>query len=151
MIWERLAYVKAYWAIVVGLAIIAHAFLNYFKKGLNRIPGPFLHKISSIPRILSVYNNKSHLDDLALHKKYGKVVRLAPNLLSISDPAEIKQIYGIGTGFYKSRFYELSTAYDEEGLIPDTFVLTDKVSDCYTELRFARSIQAYKIRPYIRE
>lgn len=74
-----------------------------------------------------VYNNKSHDEDIQLHRKYGNIVRLAPNPLSIADPAEINQIYGIGTRFYKSRFYNLSTTYDDEGLVPDTFVLTDKV------------------------
>ncbi|KAJ5193166.1 Cytochrome P450 [Penicillium cf. viridicatum] len=83
--------------------------------------------VSSLSRILSIYNNKSHDKDIQLYRKYGNIVRLAPNLLSIADPAKIKQIYGIGTEFYKSRFYNLSTIYDDEGLVPDTFILTNKL------------------------
>ncbi|KAF2997765.1 hypothetical protein E8E14_000038, partial [Neopestalotiopsis sp. 37M] len=58
--------------------------------------------------------------------KYGTIVRVAPHTLSISDPAEISKIYGVSTKFYKSSFYEIAEAHDEEGLIPDTFVLKDK-------------------------
>lgn len=73
-------------------------------------------------------------------------MRLAPNLLSIADPAEINQIYGIGTEFYKSRFYQLSTAYDEEGLIPDTFVLTDKVGAEHSAGEYTLTIKALHTR-----
>ncbi|CAK7199356.1 hypothetical protein SEUCBS139899_002034 [Sporothrix eucalyptigena] len=71
----------------------------------------------------SIYRGLHHLDDLQLHARYGPVVRLAPNLVSVSDPAEISQIYGITTKFIKSPFYDLSAVYDEEGLVPDPFVL----------------------------
>ncbi|KAM5343361.1 hypothetical protein ACJ41O_011898 [Fusarium nematophilum] len=129
MIQETVTALKAHWVSVLLSLVITHLVANYLKGGLWRVPGPCLRRISSFPRILSVYNNKSHDEDIRLHRKYGKIVRLAPNLLSIADPAEINQIYGIGTNFYKSRFYNLSTAYDEEGLVPDTFVLTDKAGE----------------------
>lgn len=127
MIQETLSFPKGHWVLVLLSAIIAHLVHNYVKRGLWRVPGPWLRGISSLPRILSVYNSNSHDGDIQLHRRYGKIVRLAPNLLSIADPAEINQIYGIGTSFYKSPFYNLSSAYDDEGLVPDTFVLTDKV------------------------
>lgn len=60
------------------------------------------------------------------HKRYGKIVRLAPNLVSSSDLSVINEIYGIGTKFQKSPFYELSQAHDDEGLLPDPFILTNK-------------------------
>lgn len=124
--WESVA---TNWPWIIIALLATRLVSNYFKKGLYKIPGPVHRGISSIPRVLSVYNNKSHEDDLALHQRYGKIVRLAPNLLSITDVSEISQIYGIGTKFIKSEFYSLSTAFDEEGLIPDTFVLTDNVRD----------------------
>ncbi|KAI8287658.1 hypothetical protein K4K60_012226 [Colletotrichum sp. SAR11_57] len=71
----------------------------------------------------SVYRGHHHLDELKWHAKYGKIVRVAPNLVAISDVDEINQIYGIGTKFIKSAFYDLSALYDEEGLVPDPFVI----------------------------
>ncbi|KGO41813.1 Cytochrome P450 [Penicillium expansum] len=126
MIQETVAFLKDHWVLVLLSTVTTHLVYNYARKGLWRIPGPWFRGISSLPRILSVYNNKSHDEDIQLHQKYGNIVRLAPNLLSIADPVEINQIYGIGTKFYKSGFYNLSSAYDDEGLVPDTFVLTDK-------------------------
>lgn len=75
----------------------------------------------------SIYRTHSHKYEIELHQKYGKVVRLAPNLLSISDPAEINHIYGITTKFVKSGFYSLAEAYDENGeMMPDPFILKNK-------------------------
>ncbi|KAF4843577.1 Cytochrome P450 monooxygenase [Colletotrichum siamense] len=71
----------------------------------------------------SVFRGHHHLDELKWHTKYGKIVRVAPNLVAISDVDEINQIYGIGTKFIKSPFYDLSAVYDEEGLVPDPFVI----------------------------
>ncbi|CAG9945194.1 unnamed protein product [Clonostachys rosea f. rosea IK726] len=126
MIQDTLDFVTSRWAYVLLAVLATRSLYNYFQRGLWKVPGPFIRGITSIPRVLSAYHGNSHNDDISLHRKYGKIVRLGPNLLSIADPAEINQIYGIGTKFIKSRFYELSSAYDDEGLVPDTFVLTDK-------------------------
>lgn len=104
---------------------------GYYGRGLWRVPGPILRRIFTITRIISVYRGFSHEDDLELHRKYGPIVRTAPNQVSISDPREIKKIYGVGTRFVKSSFYSLSEAYDEEGLIPDPFILKDMKKHTY--------------------
>lgn len=44
---------------------------------------------------------------IALHKKHGKLVRTAPNEVSIADPTAIKTIYGAGTKFRKSDWYSV--------------------------------------------
>jgi hypothetical protein len=36
-----------------------------------------------------------------LHRKYGKIVRVAPNVLSFGDPAAIQDIYGLNKGYTK--------------------------------------------------
>ena len=38
----------------------------------------------------------------ACHKKYGKVVRIQPDHVSIADPDAIPIIYGHGNGFLKA-------------------------------------------------
>ncbi|KAF2994096.1 hypothetical protein E8E14_001564 [Neopestalotiopsis sp. 37M] len=73
--------------------------------------------------MISVYQGNHHLDDLELHRRHGKVVRVAPNLVSVSDTDEINQIYGINTKLFKAPFYDLSAVHDEEGLVPDPFVI----------------------------
>lgn len=101
---------------------------QYFSRNLHHIPGPLLNGCSPIPRILSVWSGKSQLHDLSLHRKYGHLVRMAPNSISVSDPDEIDQIYGVSSKFFKSRFFDPVRFHDDEGLIPDPFVLTDKAT-----------------------
>ncbi|CAH0047591.1 unnamed protein product [Clonostachys solani] len=115
-----------YWNIVLILLVIYYCTVTIFSRGLHRIPGPFLRALSPIPRLLSVYKGFSYEDDSALHQRYGPIVRLGPNLLSVNSADELHTIYGVSTLFYKSRFYSLAEGYDETGLIPDPFVMTDK-------------------------
>lgn len=106
------------WAIVLIVLTCGWLLSNRYKRRLDRVHGPTLRGLWTLPRVWSVYNGFSHEDDLALHRKYGKIVRVAPNLLSVSDPNEINPIYGAGTKFRKSTFYSLAEAYDEDGIVP---------------------------------
>jgi hypothetical protein len=45
-------------------------------------------------------------DNIALHRRYGPVVRIAPDHYSISGRAAIKTVYGTGSKFTKSAWYE---------------------------------------------
>lgn len=108
------------------VALILYFVIIRFHGKLQHIPGPFLNSVSVLPRLLSVYRGHSHDDDLALHQKYGKIVRIAPKAVSVSDPTHLAQIYGISSNFFKSGFYEGVRFCDEEGILPDPFVLADK-------------------------
>ncbi|KAH8894017.1 cytochrome P450 oxidoreductase [Thozetella sp. PMI_491] len=121
-----LGLLREYWLLALPATFFAYLLFQRFRQGLNRVPGPFLNSVSPIPRVLSVWRGRCHEDDIVLHRKYGKIVRLAPTIFSVSDQAEVNQLYGIGTKFQKSGFYELSEAYDEQGLIPDPFILNDR-------------------------
>lgn len=68
---------------------------------LVHVPGPPLAGVSNIPRFLWVWTGRAHEIHITLHAKYGNLVRLGPNMVSVGDPAEISKIYGIGTNFVK--------------------------------------------------
>ena len=109
------------------LLIIGKLLYNKYQKRLYRVPGPWIRSISTIPRVWSVWKGQSHDDDLRLHHKHGKIVRIAPNIISVADVAEMNQLYGITTKMVKSEFYSLQEVYDESGaLMPDPFILKDK-------------------------
>ena len=118
-----LGLVSAYWPYALPFLLFLYFFSNWYQKGLHRVPGPWINSISTLPRIWSVYCGQHHLDDLRMHAKYGKVVRVAPNLVSVTDTNEINQLYGITTKFIKSPFYDLAATYDDEGFVPDPFVI----------------------------
>ncbi|PQE28648.1 cytochrome P450 protein [Rutstroemia sp. NJR-2017a BBW] len=44
---------------------------------------------------------------IRLHRKYGDVVRIGPNALSIARVDYVPKIYGISSGFTKSKMYNL--------------------------------------------
>lgn len=43
---------------------------------------------------------------MQLHRQYGDFVRIAPNHVSINNPAALREIYGHSTGFLKADFYD---------------------------------------------
>jgi hypothetical protein len=52
--------------------------------------------------LLAVRGGRAETTCLNLHKKYGDLVRIGPNCVSISKPDVIQSIYGIGKGFIKA-------------------------------------------------
>jgi cytochrome P450 len=67
--------------------------------------------MSSIPQAVSIFRGREHEDYVTLHKKYGKVVRVAPNELSFVGGATVwKDVLGFkksGTSNFPKcpRFY----------------------------------------------
>ncbi|KAE8381191.1 cytochrome P450 [Aspergillus bertholletiae] len=65
---------------------------------LASFPGPKLWAVSNIPRQVSILGGRSHLTILALHNRYGPVVRTGPNELSFNNPQGFRDIYGLRHG-----------------------------------------------------
>src|SRR2546429_8194413 len=70
---------------------------------LRHVPGPFLASLTNIPRMSWVLSGRAHDVHISLHRKYGKLVRFGPNMVSVGDPAEIPNIYGFSGKFAKVR------------------------------------------------
>lgn len=72
----------------------------------SSIPGPLVARFTNLYRAFLVYRRSPHEVHLQLHKAHGPIVRLGPNVVSVSGSARyIAQIYGIGKGLVKSDFY----------------------------------------------
>jgi benzoate 4-monooxygenase len=69
---------------------------------LRDIPGPFAAKFTNLWLLLQARLGKRYLSVNQAHDKYGKIVRIAPNHVSIADDGAINTIYGHGNGFLKS-------------------------------------------------
>jgi cytochrome P450 len=92
--------------VVVALLAIYVA-SAYIGDPLSRIPGPLYARFSRLWMVQHSVAGDMHTTMIALHKKHGKLVRTAPNEVSISDPKAIKLIYGAGTKFRKSDWYSV--------------------------------------------
>lgn len=68
---------------------------------LRHIPGPFWSKFTDIPRFYWVKTRRAQHIHIDLHKKYGPLVRMGPNMVSVGDPAEIPNIYSTTGKFIK--------------------------------------------------
>lgn len=91
-----------WWCIAIALVFFSViAIVGGFRKGLRQVPGPFLARFSGLYRLSLVYAGKAPHEYRRVHQRYGRLVRVGPNHVSISDPTVIPQIYGIGTDFPK--------------------------------------------------
>lgn len=118
MFWGLIS-VKAMLA-VVALAIVP---LVYFviPDPLRHVPGPYHAKFSSLFINIICYFGIEGRVLRHYHQKYGKVMRIAPNSISISDPAAILDIYVTGGGFPKDSRYQNF----DLGLLKTIFSSTD--------------------------
>jgi hypothetical protein len=87
---------------VVGLACLAkrmHRIRN--DTPLRDIPGPWLASCSPLWRFwYAVCKSNYHHDLTNLHRKYGNIVRIAPNEVSVWDPEFVSEIYSHGENVY---------------------------------------------------
>ena len=86
---------------LLGTFIVCYLLWNKFQPGLFNIPGPTAAAYTKLWRLYSVYKGHAHLDAIDLHEKYGKLVRIAPNIVSVSDPSCIPIFYGIKEEYTK--------------------------------------------------
>ena len=71
-------------------------------KALLGIPAPFPAQFTRLWLMYQARHGRRYLAVDEAHKKYGKVVRIQPNHVSIADPDAIQTIYGHGNGFLKA-------------------------------------------------
>lgn len=98
---ELLSLVKAYWALILTGVVAGYLLYNKFYKGLNKYPGHPLAAYTNWWRFFDVLGRRAEHTHIALHRKYGDIVRLGPNVLSFADPKAIKVIYGLNKGMTK--------------------------------------------------
>ncbi|KAL2864771.1 cytochrome P450 [Aspergillus lucknowensis] len=93
-------------ALLVARYLVTFFYTSYTSRSLFSIPGPFWARFSRLWYFHRVWKGHFEEDNIHLHEKYGPVVRVAPGQYSIHDRAALKTIYGTGTKFAKSAWYE---------------------------------------------
>lgn len=68
---------------------------------LRNVPGPLLARFTRLWYLYKIYKGDFERMNIELHKKYGPVVRIAPNEYSIDDVEAARVIYGHGNAFVK--------------------------------------------------
>jgi len=98
-------FIAAYWAILLPSAFVLRILYKRYASPLRKYPGPFLASFSRLWKVLSTASGHTHLDHVALHERYGPVVRIAPNEVSIASPEAARTVLSAGKHFYKTDFY----------------------------------------------
>jgi uncharacterized membrane protein len=80
---------------------ILYFLLQYTLDPLRDIPGPFLTRFTRWWYFFEIYKGSFEVTNVGLHKKYGPIVRIAPNEYSIDDVEAARLIYGHGNAFVK--------------------------------------------------
>lgn len=118
-------FVAALSPVSIGVAVISILLLKVLyglsTDRLGHIPGPFIARLTPIWYWYLTWKGIECTVITGLHKKYGPVVRIAPNEIDISDGAAVNPIYVDNGGFRKIAGYR---NFDINGF-PTIFSVTD--------------------------
>jgi benzoate 4-monooxygenase len=88
--------------LVLALPVLFYL-LPYLRNwSIRDIPGPIVARFSNLWLLWQCRNGRRFLAVDKAHKKYGTLVRIQPNHVSIADDEAIQAIYGHGNGFLKA-------------------------------------------------
>ncbi|KAI9925112.1 hypothetical protein ASPWEDRAFT_176383 [Aspergillus wentii DTO 134E9] len=93
--------------ILIALGVILA--IRLLKTPNLSIPGPFIGRFTNLWYLWQMKRGDFHKTNIQLHERNGPVVRIAPNYFSLSDPAAAKAIYGHGSKYAKSEWYDAWT------------------------------------------
>ncbi|MCJ1252015.1 hypothetical protein MMC30_009253 [Trapelia coarctata] len=138
---------------ICGSLLVLYFFVNKARVALfgplHKIPGPFIARWTNIRLKLAVLSGKRMYYIDSLHQKYGRIVRVAPLEVSISDPAAFKEMHKIQGGLRKSDWYVKLTGESEPGM----FSVTDPKVHSERRKLFANAFTSgflKKVEPSIR-
>ncbi|KAF2708651.1 cytochrome P450 [Pleomassaria siparia CBS 279.74] len=95
-------------ASAAGILLLARLLLPFIRgvfSPLRDIPGPFAARFGDVWYLWRVWKGHFEVDNIALHRDFGPIVRYGPNRYSINDAEAQKLIYGHGAKFPKSSWY----------------------------------------------
>ncbi|KAF5017302.1 hypothetical protein F66182_10783, partial [Fusarium sp. NRRL 66182] len=97
---------SGFWAVTLGVIVwVFYTAGKAYLDPLRDVDGPFIARFTGLWHLKKIFEGKFELVNIALHKKYGTVVRIAPNVYSIDDPDCAKVLYVHGSKFVKASWY----------------------------------------------
>jgi hypothetical protein len=98
--------------VISAWLIYSYVLYPFYLSSFAKVPGPRLAAMTSAWITWIDFGGKRSETIDALHRKYGKVVRVGPNELSFTGMEAMQKIYGAGTAFSKADyFYNIFMAY----------------------------------------
>ncbi|KAF9698121.1 hypothetical protein EKO04_003935 [Ascochyta lentis] len=108
---------------LLGLGVFRYVYQT-LTSPLRGIPGPFLARFTRLWELQAVRTHDNPTFNIALHEKYGPIVRLAPNRYSLNDAEAAKVILGHHNALDKSKFYHPFGLPDEYNIFSEPSIST---------------------------
>ena len=104
---DVIAFLSLNWKVLLSLVVVVHFLRNKLRPTLYSIPGPRAAGLTNLWLFRDALPNVQHDTHIHLHKKHNSpLVRIGPRVVSFSDPEWIPKVYGLTSGFTKTRFYD---------------------------------------------
>ena len=100
-----LTLLTTHWALLLLTTLLLRALHHRYATPLRAYPGPFLASLTRLWKVASTARGNTHLDHIALHQRYGPVVRIAPREVSLASPEAARTLLSAGKRFFKTPFY----------------------------------------------
>lgn len=100
-----LSWAFRHWYLLLPILLIARSIKRRYFSPLSKYPGPFFASITRLWKVISTARGHTEHDHIAVHRRYGDVVRVAPEELSFARPQAGRDILTAGKGFHKTDFY----------------------------------------------
>ncbi|KAL4933240.1 cytochrome P450, partial [Aspergillus undulatus] len=131
--------------VYISLGIVLWIVKEIYKattSSLASIPGPLYTNYTRLPLKLSIITGQRIYFVDALHRRYGRVVRISPDEVSISSLPEFKEIHRVGSPFLKSPWYDKFV----NGEVPGVFNMRDPKQHAARRKLFARAFSKSELR-----
>ncbi|KAK6542792.1 hypothetical protein TWF694_006734 [Orbilia ellipsospora] len=135
-------------AVAVGLIVTLLCLVSVYRiffHPLANIPGPFMAKITGEWRNSKYRKGNWHEDVLILHKKYGRVVRIAPNEVAVVDEHAMKNLYSHSHNADKTNWYDI---WNPPGGETSLFSTTDRKIHNFLRKRLTQAYSMTSILTY---
>ncbi|KAJ5805743.1 cytochrome P450 [Penicillium pulvis] len=97
-------------ALSVAILFLSRFLWNYLRSPLKSFPGPASASFTNLWRMYDVFKGRCDITHNKLHQKYGPAVRMGPNVLSLSDPSLVSQVFTTKNPWRKSDMYNVNDA-----------------------------------------
>lgn len=78
----------------VFAAVFSYYLWTYLSSPLKSFPSAhWSTSFSNLWRLISVWGRNAQWTHIRLHEKYGSAVRMGPNIVSVSDPNALKEVF----------------------------------------------------------
>lgn len=90
--------------------------------------------------VISTYGGKTETDHIALHRRYGPIVRIAPSELSFASPHAAREILAAGKGFRKTDFYGVFPPPENPDIFTETREAVHAVKKRYASNPYSMAV-----------